>query len=55
MAKRDDRVTQSHSIEEAEVRHERKLKAKHSLARERPVRQKRKRPDPRIANATRAT
>jgi low affinity Fe/Cu permease len=31
MAKRDARVTQSHSIEEAEVRHKRKLKATPSL------------------------
>jgi len=30
MAKRDARVTQSHSIEEAEVRHKRKLKATQS-------------------------
>ena len=36
MAKRDDRVTQSHSIEEAEVRHERKLQAKQSLVADRP-------------------
>jgi low affinity Fe/Cu permease len=31
MAKHDDRVTKSHSIEEAEVRHHRKLRAKKTL------------------------
>jgi low affinity Fe/Cu permease len=34
MAKHDDRVTKSHSIEEAEVRHHRKLRAKEALASE---------------------
>jgi low affinity Fe/Cu permease len=36
MAKRDDRVTRSHSVEEAEVRHHRKLKANKALASNRP-------------------
>jgi low affinity Fe/Cu permease len=31
MAKRDDRVTRSHSVEEAEVRHKRKLKVQKEL------------------------